>query len=445
MNDAPMDVTALSYTQAARALFRDYYVVYAVDLETEKYICYRRDGSRDVLVREQEGEGFFAYARKGAPELPFPDDRQSLTEIFRREYVQDALRRSGVFSLTYRRFKNGATGYVHVKAVPLEGQYILCGFCDVDEQIRLRETRERIRAEQITYARIAALSGNYVCIYTVDPATDRYTQYLATKDLTDLGMPGAGEDFFGTVRRGSERSVYPEDREMFLSLFTREKVMEEIRRSGLFALQCRLLLGGKPRYVNIRAALVEEADGPQLVVGANNIDAQIRREMTYAHALSVARSAALVDALTGVKNTHAYADAEAELDRQLAEDPGLEFAIVMFDVNGLKRVNDTLGHLAGDQLLRDACSLICDIFKHSPVFRVGGDEFAVIARGQDYRNIDRLTAQVAESNERNLRSGGVVVACGVSRCGGDASVASVFARADKLMYENKRQLEGRGG
>ena len=113
----------------------------------------------------------------------------------------------------------------------------------------------------------------------------------------------------------------------------------------------------------------------------------------------------------------------------------------MFDINNLKWINDTKGHQAGDQYLRAACKIICDIFKHSPVFRIGGDEFAVIVQGEDYACIEALLVKVHEHNAEAARTGGVVIACGMSRYINDACVASVFERADQNMYENKNELK----
>ena len=142
-----------------------------------------------------------------------------------------------------------------------------------------------------------------------------------------------------------------------------------------------------------------------------------------------------------MKNRHAYLDAEVQLDRQIAEHRAPDFAIVMLDVNNLKQVNDNEGHQAGDQYLRDACKVICDVFKRSPVFRVGGDEFAVIAQGSDYASLDELLGKVNEHNKRSARVGGVVIACGMSKFEDDPSVAPVFERADQNMYENKSFLK----
>ena len=116
-----------------------------------------------------------------------------------------------------------------------------------------------------------------------------------------------------------------------------------------------------------------------------NINAQVRREQDYERKLAAARSRANIDALTGMRNKHAYVDLEAQIDREIQAGTSDPFALVIFDVNGLKDVNDTLGHQAGDKFLQDACSEICRLFKHSPVFRIGGDEFVAVARIVGYR------------------------------------------------------------
>ncbi len=115
----------------------------------------------------------------------------------------------------------------------------------------------------------------------------------------------------------------------------------------------------------------------------------------------------------------------------------------MCDINGLKNVNDTQGHLAGDRFLKTGCGIICEIFSHSPVFRVGGDEFVVITQGRDYQHLEELTDRLALHNEESRREQGVVIACGAARFQGDASVGELFRRADARMYENKKLLKSR--
>ena len=261
------------------------------------------------------------------------------------------------------------------------------------------------------------------------------------RDDIGFALPKEGMDFFTATREMCVGLVWPEDLKRFLTVFTREGVLSEIEQNGIFALTYRLLVGGKPLYVQLKAAMVDEKEGHRLIVGINDVDAQIRQEENYAMRLAQAQNEANIDALTGVKNRHAYLAAEERLDRQIKENPHQAFAIVILDVNDLKKVNDTAGHQAGDQYLRDACAIICDIFKRSPVFRVGGDEFVVIAQGRDYAAIDDLIGSMNAYNAEAIRSGGVVIACGMARYENDASVTPVFERADHCMYENKNALK----
>ena len=217
--------------------------------------------------------------------------------------------------------------------------------------------------------------------------------------------------------------------------------MAEIKRSGVFTFGYRLMMEGRSVHVQMKAALVEEKEGPRLIVSLNDIDAQVRQEEEMEKRLEQAQSQAHIDALTGIKNKHAYLETETRIDRQISEHRGSPFAIVIMDVNDLKKVNDVAGHQAGDQYLRDACKIICDIFKHSPVFRVSGDEFAVIAQGIDYTCLEKRLGEMRKYNTEALRSGGIVSACGMAKYENDPCVARVFGRADRHMYENKNELK----
>jgi diguanylate cyclase (GGDEF)-like protein len=200
-------------------------------------------------------------------------------------------------------------------------------------------------------------------------------------------------------------------------------------------------MNDEPRYVQLKAAIVEEQNGSRLVVGVNDIDAQVRQEEEYSRRLAQARIEANIDALTGVKNRNAYRVYEDRLNAQIEMNRAPDFAITILDLNDLKKVNDTQGHKAGDQYIRDACRLICTTFKRSPVFRVGGDEFAVLSQGDDYERIDELVKIVNDHNEEAILNGGIVVALGMARYDHAEKVAQVYERADQRMYENKSYLK----
>ncbi len=437
--------SGLTYTHVARALSEDYLYLYYVDMDTDKFVEYGNDNEYGDLPIEQHGDDFFSFCKDRAYTLVNPDDLDNFLEMFTKANIEKSLKKDGVFNLAYRIPIDGKQTYVNLKALPIktEGNHIIIGISNIDAQMRQREEFERIKEEQLTFSRMAALSGDSICIYVVDPATDKYKEYSSKEEYRALGIRKSGINFFESSIKSGAKRIYADDFDMFSQSFTKDKVMNQIKENGLFSLNYRLMLRGTPTYVNLKAVLVEEKDGPQLVIGISNIDAQIKREQEYTHNLTAARDKANIDALTGVKNKHAYVDFELRINEMIEEDATPEFAIVVFDLNGLKYINDTYGHQAGDQFIKDGCAIICSIFKHSPVYRVGGDEFAVIVQGLDYDNIEALMSQVHDINVKNNEEGKVVIAAGMARfSSNDRRVATVFERADARMYENKKMLKG---
>ena len=158
-----------------------------------------------------------------------------------------------------------------------------------------------------------------------------------------------------------------------------------------------------------------------------------------------------VDALTAVKNKGAFTATVDKLQAQL--DGGEEtpaFAVGVFDCDDLKLVNDKYGHDRGDAYLKNACRLICNVFHHSPVFRIGGDEFAVILQNEDYDQREELARRFEREMETLCASTlnrweQVHIAMGITTYDPDvdASVFETVRRADSIMYANKqRRKEG---
>jgi len=160
---------------------------------------------------------------------------------------------------------------------------------------------------------------------------------------------------------------------------------------------------------------------------------------------------AYTDAMTGVRNKGAFNVYIDHLDAQLhAEDQQAapEFAIIIFDCNRLKQVNDQYGHSAGDNYLQKACRLICRVYDHSPVFRLGGDEFAVVLQHDDYehrealaKTFERLSAEQNAVASNPWEKVNVSMGMAVYDPQRDQSAGQVLQRADALMYEDKRHYK----
>jgi diguanylate cyclase (GGDEF)-like protein len=157
-----------------------------------------------------------------------------------------------------------------------------------------------------------------------------------------------------------------------------------------------------------------------------------------------------LDALTGAKSKAAYDQHAGRLNRQIAEGTA-EFAILMVDLNNLKGINDSYGHEYGDVFIKGSSKLILMVFAHSPVYRVGGDEFVVVLEDIDYEWREQLMQDLEnrfeksqdpkrESWERFSAAFGLAVYDSAV----DPYLDSVYNRADQLMYEDKRAKGGRG-
>ena len=149
------------------------------------------------------------------------------------------------------------------------------------------------------------------------------------------------------------------------------------------------------------------------------------------------------DPLTGANNKHAYVELEDEYDVLIRDKQIKEFSLVVFDLNDLKKVNDTKGHDEGDKYIVNSFELIKKHFPGSPIYRYGGDEFVVILEKEKYINRYKLLREFNHEVEDNLGSDRPIVAAGLSDfiMKTDNTLRAVFSRADERMYSRKKMLK----
>ena len=170
------------------------------------------------------------------------------------------------------------------------------------------------------------------------------------------------------------------------------------------------------------------------------LEESLNREAEHQRELGGKKHQAYTDQLTKVKSKRAYMDSVEALNRRIMTRKVSEFATVVFDVNGLRHINDADGHKAGDQCIFNASQVICDVFKHSPIFRIGGDEFSAILEGKDYETRAALMKAFDRMMEENFRNEQVVVSAGLAEYDPekDENFNAVFERANEKLYERKR-------
>ncbi len=155
------------------------------------------------------------------------------------------------------------------------------------------------------------------------------------------------------------------------------------------------------------------------------------------------RAIAETDVLTGLYNRLYF--------NRIMEDMGKDFQygtsvlLVMVDINGLKIINDMLGHLEGDFIIRK-CSQILrkSVRKEDLLFRIGGDEFVILMKNTDLKEgkvvMERIRAQCEEWNNTRGKPYGLYLSMGVSSAITAAEFKTLLHRADQAMYWDKKEF-----
>jgi diguanylate cyclase (GGDEF)-like protein len=156
------------------------------------------------------------------------------------------------------------------------------------------------------------------------------------------------------------------------------------------------------------------------------------------------QSLSLVDELTGIYNRRGfYWIARQQL--KTARRMELGMYCLFIDVDGLKKINDILGHQLGDEALADTARILKETFRESDVIgRLGGDEFAVLVmeakENSDRAIISRLGERIAQTNAQSKKPYLISLSVGIYHCEpkSNESIDDLVKRSDALMYEDKK-------
>ena len=134
------------------------------------------------------------------------------------------------------------------------------------------------------------------------------------------------------------------------------------------------------------------------------------------------------DALTGLRN-------RAAMLRRMRSMNSDCFGVVNLDLNGLKKVNDTEGHDAGDRLIVEAAEMLKKVFYYPDIFRTGGDEFIVLISGISRESFERKLSHFRQAVKKNNAPS---FAIGAFWSDGSVALDTAFRLADDAMYEDKK-------
>lgn len=431
---------AVTYAQISGALASRYEVLYYINVETNNFIQYSSSQEYSNLGVTVEGEDFFEEASNDIKQFIHPDDVDYLLMHIQKDYLIKELNDLGTVILAYRQLLGDEYQYMNMIVLrpKNDDKHIVMGVVNNNAQY-IRE--EMLKKESRTFSDISmALAENYEVIFRIN--TKDYTYEAFSSDdkyetfQKSLGLDGS--DFYRETKKIFEMVVHKDDLEMMKTALKEENFLSSIQKFGKLFLTYRMVMGGKSYYTSLFAVQSKE-DPDYIVMAIANVDEAKRMELAYIKAMDIANR----DALTSVKNKRAYVQTEVEMDEKIEKKEQSPFAVVVCDLNGLKQVNDVQGHQAGDEYIKGSCSIICNVFSHSPVFRIGGDEFAVILKGKDYDQRYELIKQLGVEQEDKRVNGIKPIAVGLSDFDSenDIRVQDVFERADSLMYEDKKKCK----
>ena len=361
------------------------------------YTQYSPSYGLEKLGLARQGEDFFGDVVRDAPKVIAPEDMERHLRNLTKENMLRGIEKNGLFTHNYRMVINGKTIPASLKATMVEendGKKIIIGVTN-DETAELRHKLEETQKIRDLNQTITSLLDNMPGMtFTKDAETGVYL--TCNRSFAEYAHKASPDEVAGLtdaeIFDAETARHFVEDDQLALSMdkpyiffedvpdavgdqrqfqTTKFKYVDATGRlclqgicqdvtdmvriqrenattkeayekaSNTAAIYNHLIMEGKPVHVQMKAAMMEEKDGPRLIVGLNDIDAQVRQEEEFGRRLMEAQMQANIDGLTGVKNKHAYLEIETQMDRQIESRRQTPFAIVLFDVNDLKKVNDT--------------------------------------------------------------------------------------------------------
>ena len=433
------------YNQIAGSLAAHFDTLYFVDTETNEYFEYSSTDTYKSMNIPVKGSDFFAESFKNMRIYIHPEDQARVIPLFEKNTILRNLRNTRSFSISYRLVINGTV--MHCRCLQIwasDRKHILVGVENINEEVKVMEALEESKKQSAAYGQMVnSLALRYDDIYYVDKNTGEYQKYSSGVIGFDPSVQLSGKNFFIDGVEIANTVVHEEDRDRILAIIDKDYIISALEETRQYRADYRRVLHGTMSHT--RLTIMRSSDNIHFILVLENIDEEVKKDQEQIEALNRANELARRDGLTGTRNMTAYREFADSIQKSIDGGMGHSpFAIVICDINDLKHINDSQGHKAGDEYIRSACRMICGIFAHSPVFRIGGDEFAAVLAGSDYDKRIALVEMLRRRSHDNLeQNDGPVVAAGlgVYDAVNDKKVSDVFKRADEDMYENKLSMK----
>ncbi|MBI4682594.1 MAG: PAS domain S-box protein [Nitrospirae bacterium] len=390
--------------------------IYLIDPETQH-----------IIDCNQSAEKITGYTIKqlrsmNIEELHHKREHGIVSKIF--EKVSEKGLLSGISGVNHLR-KDGKLVPVEINAttIKLQGKkYCLCISRDITKR---KKAEDELRESEERFHSLFEQASDSIVIF--DAGTVRLTQFNR-KACENLGYTRA--EFKNLKLSDIEAAEFPDSISNHL-----EKIIKEGRDT--FETKYRTK-NGRIRDVLVNAAVIHIRGKDY--IQSTWIDITGRKMME-----DQLREAAITDDLTGLLNRRGFFAFSGQ-QCKLADRNKKPMSLLYLDIDGLKTINDELGHKAGDNALIDAADILKRSFRKSDIIgRIGGDEFAVLLTEPSESDIENvvvahLRKKLKEFNIQGGRNYELLLSMGIAHYDPDrpCSIDEILIRADDLMYEDKR-------
>lgn len=291
---------------------------------------------------------------------------------------------------------------------------------------------------------LRAMTDEYLFIAQIDFDTGKERLYRAEKEFSEYyNVLNPETPYENRILEYADKHLSADYYELYLKAMQKDLIWDTICKQKSYSFHHLDSFNGSYRWYETRFVKVDNDTHRRIaVVCIRDIDDDIRSEQKRQEEDAI-REANLIkisntDELTGFLNRRAY---EEDMARYADNNPKRNFIFISFDVNGLKIVNDTIGHAAGDELLRGAADCIRQCFgSYGSVYRIGGDEFvAFVFNGQKHLEtfIKDFNQTMSEWKGEHVQRLSISYGCVTSSECKKLSIREIAELADQRMYEDK--------
>lgn len=422
------------------ALCKSYDSVYFVNLENHRMFAYVQSDAINEKYGKVFSEGdyeknFNVYVENEV----YEEDKKILDNISTIKKIKNLCQKNSEFSLAYRILRNKIIHYYECSLVrpSEERSEVVLAFKNIDKLKQPEQRMERMIEEQAYQINLlSSLGGIYESIHVLDLLNDTVVEISSTREINKL--VNRHDHIVELMKSVIENVVDPEFLDNMLEFTDLTTIAERLYGKRVLSTEFIGRISGWCQSSFISTEPTSEI--PQTIIFATRVIEHEKRAQNELLEMSN------TDKLTGLCNRRAYENDIKNFEPSPYED---DFVFVSIDVNGLKTVNDSFGHAAGDELLKGAAMCLrASIGSFGRLYRIGGDEFAAIIFA-DEKTLKKLKKNLRETAEK--WKGTLVDKLSIS-CGfvskkefPDSSITQIESEADQRMYREKAEYYAKLG